>query len=136
MIQITAHMRIMVAVEPVDFRKGIDGLCAVCRQELDMDPFSGTLFVFVNKSRQALRVLVYDGQGFWLCHKRLSRGRFAWNFPSPQSRTCGLLARQLQLLLWNADPLKISQGEDFRPITEKNVDTEKKYWPRAKSFAI
>jgi len=136
MIQITAHMRIMVAVEPVDFRKGIDGLCAVCRQELDMDPFSGTLFVFVNKSRQALRVLVYDGQGFWLCHKRLSRGRFAWNFHPAQGRTCALLARQLQLLLWNADPLKISPWEDFRPIEEKNVDPEKKYWPQAKSFAI
>lgn len=119
MIQITAHMRIMVAVEPVDFRKGIDGLCAVCRQELDIDPFSGTLFVFVNKSRQALRVLVYDGQGFWLCHNRLSRGRFAWNFHSAQGRARALLARQLQLLLWNADPLKISSEEDFRPITKK-----------------
>lgn len=119
MIQITAHMRILAALEPVDFRKGIDGLCAVCRQELDSDPFSGTLFIFVNRSRQALRVLVYDGQGFWLCHKRLSKGRFAWKFHSAEGRTRALLARQLQMLLWNADPLKISAAEDFRPIAKK-----------------
>ena len=60
MIQVTPHMRILVAVEPVDFRKGIDGLAAVCRQKLQSDPFSGAMFVFVNKSRQALRLLVYD----------------------------------------------------------------------------
>jgi transposase len=116
MIQITPHMRIMAAVEPVDFRKGIDGLCAVCRQELQNDPFSGTLFVFVSKSRQALRVLVYDGQGFWLCHKRLSKGRFVWNFSSTNQKGHTLAVRQLQLLLWNADPLKIPRAEDFRPI--------------------
>jgi transposase len=119
MIQITAHMRIVAAVEPVDFRKGIDALCALCRQKLQSDPFSGTLFVFVNKSRQALRVLVYDGQGFWLCHKRLSRGRFAWNLHSADGRVHALVARQLQMLLWNGDPLKTSAAEDFRPIAKK-----------------
>jgi transposase len=60
MIQITPHIRIIVAVEPVDFRKGIDGLAAIVRQRLESDPFSGAMFVFVNKSRQAVRVLVYD----------------------------------------------------------------------------
>jgi transposase len=92
MIQVTEHMRILVAVEPVDFRKGIDGLAAVCRQQLQADPFSGTLFVFTNKSRQALRVLVYDGQGFWLCHKRLSKGRFTWNFLSESTHVSVLAA--------------------------------------------
>lgn len=116
MIQVTPHMRIVVAVEPVDFRKGIDGLAAVCRQKLQSDPFSGTLFVFANKSRKALRVLLYDGQGFWMCHKRLSKGRFAWNFQATGSRVRALAARQLQQLLWNADPLKMEAVEDFRPI--------------------
>jgi len=113
MIQITAHMRIIVAVDPVDFRKGIDGLAAVCRQQLQMDPFGGTLFVFANKSRQALRILVYDGQGFWLCHKRLSKGRFTWKFHCADRRTRRLSAAQLQQLLWNADPITC---EDFRPL--------------------
>lgn len=119
MIQITPHMRILAAAMPVDFRKGIDGLCALCRQHLMSDPFSGTLFVFLNKSRQALRILVYDGQGFWMCHKRLSRGRFAWRFQT-DGPTRTLIARELQMLLWNADPLKVSHVKDFRPIDQKS----------------
>jgi len=84
MIQLTPQMRLLLAVEPVDFRKGIDGLVAVCRQRLAADPLSGGLFVFSNRRRKALKLLVYDGQGFWLAQKRLSAGRFNW-WPSPGS---------------------------------------------------
>ena len=72
MIQIAPQMRILLAVEPVDFRKGIDGLAALCRQALASDPLSGTLFVFCSRRRQAIKCLSYDGQGFWICQKRLS----------------------------------------------------------------
>ena len=68
-------MRILVAVEPVDFRKGIDGLAALCRQALPADPLVGALFVLFPPPH-ALKCLIYDGQGFWLCQKRLSQGRF------------------------------------------------------------
>ncbi len=78
MIQITPQMRILLAVEPVDFRKGIDGLVTVCRAALATDPLAGALFVFRSRRRHALKLLTYDGQGFWLCQKRLSAGRFAW----------------------------------------------------------
>ncbi len=71
MIQLTQHMRILVAIEPADFRKGIDGLAAVCRIHLHQDPFLGTVFVFRNRRATAVKILVYDGQGFWLSHKRL-----------------------------------------------------------------
>jgi len=64
MIQITPQMRILVALEAVDFRAGIDGLARVCRQELKADPFCGWLFAFCNRRRSAIKVLVYDGQGF------------------------------------------------------------------------
>jgi transposase len=57
MIQITPQMRILVAVEPVDFRKGIDALARVCRQVLQSDPFCGALFVFRNRRGQAIRIL-------------------------------------------------------------------------------
>ena len=67
MIQITPQMRLLLAVEPVDFRKGIDGLVQVCRQRLNTDPMTGALFVFANRRRRALKILMYDGQGFWLC---------------------------------------------------------------------
>jgi transposase len=72
MIQITPQMRVLVAVEPADFRKGIDGLARLCQEALKHDPFSGWVFVFRNRRATAVKILVYDGQGFWLCYKRLS----------------------------------------------------------------
>jgi transposase len=117
MIQITPQMRILVAVQPVDFRKGIDGLAALCRQALGSDPFSGTLFVFCSRRRQAIRCLTYDGQGFWLCHKRLSQGRFAgWPVPGSSASVC-LDPHQLHLLLWNGDPAQAQAAPLWRRVT-------------------
>jgi transposase len=99
MIQLTAHMRILVAIEPADFRKGIDGLARVCREVLGRDPFSGSVFVFGNRSRKAIKILVYDGNGFWLCQKRLSKGRFPWWPRSQTAATQTLQAHQLTVLL-------------------------------------
>jgi len=72
MIQLTPQMRILVAVDPVDFRRGIDGLGRVCREVLASDPMSGIVFVFRNRRATAIRLLTYDGQGFWLCHNQRS----------------------------------------------------------------
>lgn len=69
MLQLTPHMKILLSYEPVDFRKGIDALVALCKAHLKEDPFSGSLFVFRNKSRTAIKLLVYDGQGYWLCRE-------------------------------------------------------------------
>jgi len=71
-IQITPQMRILVATEPADFRRGIDGLSRVCREALASDPFSGTVYVFRNRRSTAIKLLIYDSQGFWLCHNQLS----------------------------------------------------------------
>ncbi len=104
MIQVTPHMRILVALEPADFRKGIDGLARLCRIELDSDPFSGCVFVFKNRRATSIKVLVYDSQGFWLCQKRLSTGRFRF-WPEGKSGAAQTLeAHQLQLLLSGGDP--------------------------------
>ena len=78
MIQITPTMRILVAIEPVDLRKGIDGLAQLCREKLAADPFSGCLFMFRSRRGTAIQILGYDGQGYWLAQKRLSKGRFGW----------------------------------------------------------
>ena len=69
MIQIMPQMRVVVAVEPADFRRGIDGLARLCKEVLGQDPFSGWVFVFRNRRATAVKVLMYDGQGFWLCYK-------------------------------------------------------------------
>lgn len=116
MIQVTAHMRILAAVELVDFRKGIDGLCRLCRTELETDPFSGALFVFCNRRRTAIRVLSYDGQGFWLCHKRLSSGRFRWLRADSKKRK-SLMAMELQTLFWNGDLSRLVQPALWRRVS-------------------
>lgn len=71
MIQVSPQMRVLVAVEPADFRRGIDGLARQCREVLEADPFSGAVFVFRNRRRTAVKILVFDGQGFWLLHNYL-----------------------------------------------------------------
>jgi transposase len=102
-IQVTPHMRLLAAVEPADFRKGIDGLARLCRTELGSDPFLGTVFLFRNRRATSIKLLVYDGQGFWLCHKRLSRGRFRF-WPTGREGARTLEAVQVQLLLSGGDP--------------------------------
>ena len=104
MIQLTRHMRILVAIEPADFRKGIDGLAAVCRHYLQQDPFQGTVFVFRNRRATTVKIIAYDGQGFWLCQKRLSKGRFTYWPTSPTERINSLEAHQLAVLLSGGDP--------------------------------
>jgi len=121
MIQITPQMRILVALEPADFRRGIDGLAQLCRQRLQQDPFSGCVFVFRNRRGTALKVLVYDGQGFWLCHKRLSRGRFRW-WPSRADvgeAAQKLAAHQLQVLLSAGNPAGTQAAPEWRPVSPK-----------------
>jgi len=66
LIQITPQLRILVAVEPIDGRKGIDSIAQLCREKLDSDPFSGCLFIFRSRRGTAIKLLAYDGQGFWL----------------------------------------------------------------------
>jgi transposase len=78
LIQITPQMRILVAIESIDGRKGIDSLAQLCREKLDADPFSGCLFIFRSRSGKSIRILAYDSQGFWIATKRLSKGRFKW----------------------------------------------------------
>lgn len=111
MIQITPQMRVLVGVDPADFRAGIDGLAERCRKVLEADPFSGAAFVFRNRRRTAIKVLIYDGQGFWLCHKRFSNGKFAF-WPSRRE----LEAHELAVLLRGGDPRGTGAAAVWRPV--------------------
>ena len=122
MIQITPQMRVLAAVEPVDFRRGIDGLARLCKDVLKHDPFSGWLFVFSNRSATALKILVYDGQGFCLFHKRLSCGKFCW-WPSGRPSADGarattrtLAAHQMQVLLSAGNPEATQAAPVWRAV--------------------
>jgi transposase len=119
MIQITSQTRVLLAILAVDGRLGIDGLVGLCRSILAADPLDGTLFVFRNRSGKSIRILAYDGQGFWLCTKRLSSGKFkhwpaATDNGSAASRQ--LLAHELQTLIWGGDPAQAHAAPMWRHI--------------------
>jgi transposase len=116
-IQIVPHLKVLVAYEPVDFRKGIDSLACVCRQQFLVDPFLGALFVFRNRGGTAIKLLVYDGQGFWLCQKRFSKGRLQW-WPERTDRAVEPLpAEQLAVLIYNGLPLQAEMAEPWRKLS-------------------
>ena len=116
MIQITPQMRILVAVEPADFRRGIDGMARLCRERLFSNPFSGAVFVFCNRRRTAVKVLAYDSQGFWLCHKRLSRGRFRFWPTSAEKPMTAMQAHELHVLVCGGDPTATRAAPPWRSI--------------------
>jgi transposase len=113
MLQLTPQSRIFLALEPVDCRKGIDGLAAVCRQALGDNPLGGAVYVFRNRAGTTLKLLLYDGQGFWLCTKRLSQGRFHW-WPTAATPSVRLSARELSVLLWNGFPDRAQMAPEWR----------------------
>lgn len=116
MLQITPQHRLFLAVDPVDFRKGICGLKAICHQKLLCDPFSGAIFAFANRTRTSVKLLVYDASGFWLCQKRFSQGRLAW-WPTDKTQTVMLRASELQILLAQGNPIKADIPRDWRCVT-------------------
>lgn len=115
MLSLNPQTSIFIAVKPVDFRLGIDGLAQRCRSILAQDPLSGCMFVFRNRKRNALKILAYDGQGFVLFLKRWSSGRLNW---WPHTPACSLKvpARELQVLLHNGNPKRANMANDWRSV--------------------
>jgi transposase len=70
--------QIWIAVAPVDMRRGLDGLSAMVQQSLGHSPCAGSAFIFRNRAGNRLRLLVWDGNGVWLCQRRLHQGSFVW----------------------------------------------------------
>lgn len=106
MIRVTANTSILVAVDPVDFRKQQDGLMAHCRQVLNANPMSGTYFVFINRAKTMIRILAYDGSGMWLMSKRLSNSKFT-GWPSIHEPLSTLSAKKL---------IQLVRTQPFEPI--------------------
>jgi hypothetical protein len=116
MIQLIPQLRILIACQPIDFRNGIDGLAALCKQKLAEDPFSGALFVFRNRRGSALKLLCYDGFGYWLITRRLSEGRLRWWPHHPDMPLLPIESQQLAVLLYNGLPEMASFVPPFRRL--------------------
>jgi transposase len=106
MLGLSPATKIYVATGDVDLRKSFEGLFGIVRDTLSMDPLSGHLYLFSNKSRTRLKVLFWDGSGFWVCAKRLEKGRFRW--PESGADSIQLRSDELAMLLGGLD-LKAAQ---------------------------
>lgn len=102
MLTLSGRTRVFLARNPVDFRKAHDGLCAIVRNEFEDDPFGGDIFVFFNKSRDRIKLLVWDRNGFWLHYKRLEKGTFPIDLRGAAKRM-ELSRAQLAMILEGID---------------------------------
>ena len=98
-------------------RKSIDGLVVVVSECLDLDPLSSSLFVFCNRKKDKIKILHWDGTGFWLYYKRLEKGYFRW--PTGQDSDYMTLTRQQ--LGWLLDGLGLTQKQAHQPLSVHHV---------------
>lgn len=104
MIQLIPQLKILLACRPVDFRCGIDALAAVCRNHLNHNPMSGTLFVFRNRRGTALKMICYDGIGYWMITRRFSEGKLRYWPDQPDTPLHPMQAQELAVLLYQGLP--------------------------------
>lgn len=109
-------LQVYLACGNTDMRKSINGLTTLVKEQLLLDPFTQSLFVFCNRKRDKIKMLVWDHNGFWLCYRRLEKGHFKW----PQSKTSTLTISQRELA-WLLDGLSISQKEAHKRVTANVV---------------
>ncbi len=97
MLYVTTYSKICLAIKPVDFRKQIDGLVAICHR-FGQQPRDGRLYVFINSAHTMIKVLYYDGSGYWLALKRVSRGKFSC-WPEKKAQMTAIMAQELMTIL-------------------------------------
>jgi transposase len=117
MIAIPHQAKIFVCLSEVDFRCGINTLGGICRDTLKQDPMSGAIFVFRNRRRNTLKILVYDGEAFWLLIRRLSSGTIKW-WPkaTTSSNASTIQAKELQTLILGGNPAAAEFSNDWKKI--------------------
>jgi transposase len=105
--------RVYLACGATDMRKQINGLVTIVETSFKLNPFDGALFVFCNRNRDKVKILEWDGDGFWLYFKRLERGRFRWPRPGDDA-TMSLTGEELSYLLGGTRvELKLKRSEVF-----------------------
>jgi transposase len=116
MIQVTSHMRIFAATEPMDFRKRLDGTVGVCRSRYEMDPYNGSVYLFRNRRKTMIRIYCFDGLVEWACDLRIAEGKFPY-WPTSASPMSAIKAHELYLLIRGGDPDAVRVQEDWRKIS-------------------
>lgn len=114
MFGLTTATRVFVATGATGMRIGFDGLFGLVRDTLGEDPLSGHLFVFANRARTRIKILVWDGSGLWVCAKRLERGRFAWPQAGEEDKRIPMRGEELTMLLSGIDLRQTKARQWFR----------------------
>ena len=116
MLTLGSATKVYLAAGPTDMRKSFDTLAALVKGQLQLDPLSGHLFVFCNRRRDRIKVLLFDQSGLWVCAKRLERGCFSWP-DATQDRghpAVTLSQQELALLLAGVDLCRTAQRKWWR----------------------
>lgn len=116
LISVSEQTKIYIVHGAVDFRNQHEGLTSICRNVLYKEPSAGAVFLFRNKCRNAVKLLYYDGQGWWVAHKKLEKGKFrVW--PEDAEKLSSLQAHELLVLLKNGNPFAAKFQPNFKPVT-------------------
>ncbi len=116
MLSFSGSLKVLVAVQPCDMRKGFNGLFAAVSERLGEDPKGGSLFVFSNRRHTRIKILYWDGTGLWLMTKRLEQGTFAWPKLAPPEQTKLALRPEALAMLTDGVDLR---GAKLRPWYER-----------------
>jgi len=112
MLSWTSSTRIFLVAGVTDMRKSFNGLAGIILNELQRDPLSGELFVFVNRLKNRVKTLHFDGTGLWVCAKRLEKGRFSW--PETGDQVVKIKPEELTMILGGIDLRKTKQKNWYR----------------------
>lgn len=116
MIDLQTLESIYLVQGSTDLRKGIDGYASIVSGELDLDPFSKSIFMFCNRNKDKVKILYWDGNGFWLFYKRLEQGKFRWILNEE-----GALELSHQQLRWLFEGLDIEHKRAFKAMKDKVI---------------
>ncbi len=121
MLTVSPGAKVYLAVETVDLRRGHDGLCALVRGALGLDPYGGHFFVFVGKRGDRIKILFWDRGGFVVYYKRLARGRFQLPRLTAGADRVVLDGTQLAMLLGGFDPVKTRRTDAWEPAIRRGA---------------
>jgi len=116
MLSFPGSLKVFLAVQPADMRKGFNGLYALVTERMAEDPRQGALFVFTNHRYNRIKILYWDGTGLWVMTKRLEKGTFAWpKGLEPEATKLRLKPEALSMLTDGVD----LRGATLRPWYER-----------------
>jgi len=114
MLSLSTQDKVYLCLESIDFRKQINGLIQLTQSILKKNAYSQNYFAFINKKKTSVKILHFDGQGYWLHQKRLSKGKFKW--PLGTEDQINLSAMELQVLLMNGNYRDAKIQQDWNKV--------------------